>query len=445
MLKTLDSAPPAESAAESVIIYDIAVLVNAVYQLKIEPTQAGYIPKRIVNKLRPQLKGQSRFTYEGTDNYTDMLFDLLINMRILQVTKPPFSDMKPSIEPDSQLASWSRLDIVEQMKHLLKEWSHNKQITDVVKAEFDPWDSYSYFYDLEVRKGRQALLDQLRTCVPGKWYRVDSLVEELWEKNPEAMRRGSLSKKQVRNDKDARKKWMKSDAQFYIGMLDSSLRDLGMVAVGYEVAPTEGTYRNPDTFMLSELAATVLSTDGQNTKVSKQTNNEKGSQGFLIVQPSFELLLLQPHLPTLYGVLPFAQVNQIGVASRLTLTKASLLRGMAAGYNIERIIQVLEEHSHKELPQNVVYTLRDWARQYKETRISQVLLLEVSSEEAIAQLSASTKFQDFGIRLLTPGVLAVNGDTDLRELRNALEKEGIAPHLVGNFSSRSNSSSRDYY
>src|SRR5437879_7297272 len=265
------------------------------------------------------------------------------------------------------------------MKHLLEESRHNKQITDVVKVEFDPWASYSYFYDLEVRKGRQALLDQLRTCVPGKWYRVDSLVEELWEKNPEAMRCGSLSKKQVRNDKDARKKWMKSDAQFYIGMLDSSLRDLGIVAVGYEVAPTEGTYRNPDTFMLSELAATLFSTHEDNTQTSKQTNNEKGSQRSLIVQPSFELLLLQPHLPTLYSVLPFAQVNQIGVASRLTLTKASLLRGMAAGYNIERIVQVLEEHSHKELPQNVVYTLRDWARQYKETRISQVLLLEVSS------------------------------------------------------------------
>ncbi len=226
-------------------------------------------------------------------------------------------------------------------------------------------------------------------------------------------------------------------------MLDSTLRDLGLVAVGYETAPTQGQYHNPIMFMLSELTATLFSTGGQNTQVSEHTNNEKGSQRFLIVQPSFELLLLQPHLPTLYGMLPFVQVNQIGVASRLTLTRTSLLRGMAAGYNIEQIIQVLEEHSQKELPQNVVYTLRDWARQYKETRVSQVLLLEVSSEDIIAQLCASPKFQGFGIRLLAPFMLAVNGDIDLRELRNALEKEGIAPHLVGNFSSRS--SSRSYY
>jgi len=440
MLEILDSAPPTEHAAEPVIIYDIAVIINAVYQQKIEPTQAGHIPKRIVNKLRPQLKGEPRFTHDGSDSYTDMVFDLLINMRILQVSKPPFSDMKPCLELGPQIVAWSRLDVAEQMEHLLKEWTHNEQITDVVGAKFDPLDSYSYYYSIDVHKGRQALLDQLRACVPGKWYKVDALVEELWENNPGAMRRPALSKAQ--KGKDGRLKWMRSDAEIYIGMLDSTLRDLGLVAVGYETAPTQGQYHNPSMFMLSELTATLFSTDGQNTQASEQTNNEKGSQRFLIVQPSFELLLLQPHLPTLYGILPFTQVNQIGVASRLTLTRASLLRGMAAGYNIEQIIQVLEEHSQKELPQNVVYTLRDWARQYKETRVSQVLLLEVSSEEIIAQLCASPKFQGFGIRLLAPFMLAVNGDTDLRELRNALEKEGIAPHLVGNFSSRS--SSRSY-
>ncbi len=188
MLEILDSAPPTEHAAEPVIIYDIAVIINAVYQQKIEPTQAGHIPKRIVNKLRPQLKGVPRFTYDGSDSYTDMVFDLLINMRILQVSKPPFSDMKPCLEPGPQIVAWSRLDITEQMEHLLKEWTHNEQITDVVGVKFDPLDSYSYYYSIDVRKGRQALLDQLRACVPGKWYRVDALVEELWENNPGAMR-----------------------------------------------------------------------------------------------------------------------------------------------------------------------------------------------------------------------------------------------------------------
>lgn len=443
MLETVNLVPPTEFAAEPAMIYDMVVLVNAVYQQKIEPTQAGHIPKRIVNKLRPQLKGQPHYTYDGNDKYTDMIFDLLVDMRILQLTKPPFSDMKPYLEPGPQLVAWSRLDLVEQVKQILKEWTHNRKITDLVGADFDPWDSYSYYYTMEVRKGRQPLLNQLRICEPSKWYRIDSLLEELWEKEAGAMRHVSSSKKSKRGDSEARLNWMKSDGQVYIGMLDSTLRDLGLVALGYEVAPTEEEHPNPTTFMLSEIAATLFSTHEQNTQASEQSNHEqRGNQRYLIVQPSFELLLLQPHLPTLYSVLPFAQVNQIGVASRLTLKRASLLRGMAAGYNIEQIIQILEECSQKELPQNVIYTLRDWARQYKETRVSQVLLLEVSSEDIIAQLCASSKLQGFGIRQLAPSMLAVNGDTDLRELRNTLEKEGIAPHLAGNFSSRS--SNRSY-
>lgn len=445
MLETLNSAPPIQFAAEPAMIYDMAVLVNAVYQQKIEPTQAGHIPKRIVNKLRPQLKGQPHYTYDGNDKYTDMIFDLLVDMHILQLTKPPFSDMKPCLEPGPQLVAWSHLDLTEQVKQILNEWTHNRKITDLVGADFDPWDSYSYYYTMEVRKGRQPLLNHLGTCELGKWYTIDSLLEELWEKEAGAMRHVSSSKKSRRGDSDARQKWMKSDGQIYIGMLDSTMRDLGLVALGYEVAPTEEEHPNPTTFMLSEIAATLFSTQEHNTQTSEYSNNgQTGNQRCLIVQPNFELLLLQPHLPTLYSVLPFTQVNQIGVASRLTLTRASLLRGMAAGYNIEQIIQALEERSQKELPQNVTYTLRDWARQYKETRVSQVLLLEVSSEDMIAQLSASPKLQSFGIRQLAPFMLAVNGDTDLRELRNVLEKAGIAPHLVGNFSSRS-SNNRSYY
>lgn len=445
MLEILNSAPPMEIAAEPAIIYDMAVLVNAVYQQKIEPTQAGHIPKRIVNKLRPQLKGQPHYTYDGNDKYIDMIFELLVEMHILQLTKPPFSDMKPCLESGPQLMAWSRLDLTEQVERVLKEWTHNsRKITDLVGAEFDPWDSYSYYYTMEVRKGRQPLLNHLRTCEPGKWYSIDALLEVLWEKEAGAMRHGSSSKKSRRGDSDARQKWMKSDGQVYIGMLDSTLRDLGLVALGYEVAPTEEEHANPTTFMLSEIAASLFSSQGEKTQNSEESNNDQTSnQRYLIVQPSFELLLLQPHLPTLYSMLPFAQINQIGLASRLTLTRASLLRGMAAGYNIEQIVQTLGECSQKDLPQNVLYTLRDWAKQYKETRVSQVLLLEVSSENMIAQLCASPKLQGFGIRQLAPFMLAVNGDTDLRELRNTLEKEGIAPHLVGNFSSRS--SNRSYY
>src|SRR5207244_12073883 len=116
---------------------------------------------------------------------------------------------------------------------------------------------------------------------------------------------------------------------------------------------------------------------------------------------------------------------------RLTLTRASVLRGMEAGNDIEQILRILEERSQKEIPQNVAYTLRDWVKLYKDVRISQVLLLEVSSEAVADELCSSPKLQTFNLRKLTPRVLVVSNEVNLQELKRALEKEGIIVRVRG--------------
>jgi hypothetical protein len=149
----------------------------------------------------------------------------------------------------------------------------------------------------------------------------------------------------------------------------------------------------------------------------------------LVVQPSFEVLLLHPDMPTLYSLLPFAQLNQVEVVSRFTLTRTSVLRGLRTGMTVEHMLKVLQEHSQKELAQNVEYTLRDWARLYKGARLSQVVLLEVSSEALADEICASSKLQSFELRRLGPCAIAAHGDVN--SLRRTLDKEGIAVNVSG--------------
>ena len=163
--------------------------------------------------------------------------------------------------------------------------------------------------------------------------------------------------------------WYKLDGQIILGMLSSTLHELGMITLGYQrpQVPEDDEPVNPDAFMLTDLAAAVLQTKGETTKTAIPTNERS-----LIVQPSFELLRRQPDLQTVYSLLPFALINQVGIVSRLTLTRLSVLRGLEAGRNIGQIIKILEDHSQQELPQNVVYTLRYiWTKSYKEVTISQ--------------------------------------------------------------------------
>src|SRR5260370_42646681 len=169
--------------------------------------------------------------------------------------------------------------------------------------------------------------------------------------------------------------------------------------------------------MLTDLGAMVLLPDAKPAPTTEQNGNRT-----LVVQPSFELLLLQPDLSTLYSLLPFAQVNQVGVVSRLTLTRESILRGVAAGSTAERILPLLEHRSQKGVPQNLASTLNDWARLYKGTTISQVVLLEVTSEAVANEICNAPKLQAFGLRRLGACVIGALQGVFLEEMLRALYK-----------------------
>jgi hypothetical protein len=238
-----------------------------------------------------------------------------------------------------------------------------------------------------------------------------------------------------RNAREVRSKWSVCDGEIITGALASSLHELGIVSLGYSQPDALESQQplNPDAFMLTKFGARILALAAKHSaprvsEASMMTDDKRS----LVVQPNFELLLLHPHISTLYSLLPFAQIHSVGLVSRLTLTRNSVLRGMGAGKSIEQILQFLEEHSQKGVPQNVDYTLRDWTRLYKEARISQVFLIEVTSESLANEICMSPKLQELGLRRLGPSAIAARSDIGLQELRRALDKEGFVVRITGN-------------
>jgi len=185
--------------------------------------------------------------------------------------------------------------------------------------------------------------------------------------------------------------------------------------------------RNPDAFLFTELAAQAM----WDKNTARLEGSENGRARTLIVQPNFELLLLQPDYPTLYQLLPFVKVEQIEMVSRLTLTQESVRRGVEAGFGVEHVLKTLRACSQKELPQNVLYTLQDWGRLYKDATISQTILIEVSSETVADEICASSKLRSLELRRLGPRAIAVGGQVSLQVLRTTLEKDGIILHIQG--------------
>ena len=134
----------------------------------------------------------------------------------------------------------------------------------------------------------------------------------------------------------------------------------------------------------------------------------------------------------------------VGAAARHAVTlpralryAADAFRLCAAGKRVEQIRGALEEHSQKELPQNVLYTLNDWVKNYKEARISQVLLFEVSSEAIAQELCNTPQIKELGLRQIAPCTLVLSSDVNLQQLKRTLEKQGVTVHLSRNIITRS--------
>src|SRR5579859_2436038 len=437
-LVILNEPPAVAQPADTAILYDLATLVGMIYQQPIEPTQSGPMHKRIANKIRPLMHGKNRSRYTDEDLYLAMLLQIARELRIVQLSHPPVEEIKPSYKPGPALEQWAQLDAAHQSQLLLQQWTTRHHWLDIYGADFQLWSPYSY--DWGGMEGRAIVLKHLSQCTPGRWYTLGSFLQHIWEEDPFAMRPLKPYARTVdrRKTREAHTNWLGSEGEAYIGMLASTLSELGIVSVGQR-HPTrgpqgnglseDGEYHNPDVFMLTELGAAALdsspATQISNSATETSTQEQGHKSRSLVVQPNFELLLLQPDFPTLYSLLPFAQINQIGLVSRLTLTRASLLRGLEAGLRVEQIVQALETHSQKELPQNVTYSLNDWAKNYQEARISQVFLFEVSSEAAATRLCSLSKLKAAGIRQIAPCMLIVDGDINLQEIKRLLDKEGI--------------------
>lgn len=435
VLEPISETPSKIREGDARIQYDVAVIIGASYQQSLEPTKAGYIPKRVAAKIQPLLHGFPRYAYNNEDEYMEMLFTIAQELSLLQLSTPALQDMKEHYEPGKGLSSWSKSSLVKQTRLLLEQWKKSYRWYDLIDMDI-PHDPYSW----SPRVARELLPTFLKRCTPGKWYQIASLLEVIWHEEPLALRKSSFSytydynninyfgsgqQRKQRQPTGAveRAKWMSTDAKVYLGSLASSLFELGIVALGYDQQAVEGDdFAIPTTFMLTELGAAVLN-EAASTELTMLDEQKS-----LVVQPSFELLLLAPNMPALYSVLPFAQVNQIERVSRLTLTRNSLLRGMYSGLSVEHMLSTLAQHSQKEVPQNVEYTIRDWTRQYKGLRLSQITLLEVSDEALAEELCTSSKFKSFEMRRLGPLAVAASGD--INTLRHALDKEGINVNII---------------
>ncbi len=414
------------TGGEPLILYDLATLVGAVYQQRITVTRQGIVTKRTADQLRPRLHGLPRFDKQQRDIYVDMLYTMAQQLGLINTVSPLYEgEDKPYYQPASELGleKWSRSDVYGQARQFIAEWSKNTKWHDIWGADIQQWDAT----DWNPLAARGLLLKIFSSGVykTERWYPISSLLDLIWTKGPYSLRPAHYRAKSREQSVPIglRQYWDRCEGVVYRGTLASTLSEFGVVSITRSASKSTASVPSllPEFFKLTDFGASTLATEHKST-------TSTAVRRILTVQPTFELILPQFDPPTLYRLLPFAQVNLIEQASRLNMTKQSILRGIEVGIDVDQMIGTLKAASLKALPQNVIRTIQDWAKTYKGAEISEVLHIRVSSEAVADELCSATQLGEYGLEKIAPRRLLAHHMYDSWEFRQVLKRAGIVIH-----------------
>ncbi|MBV9791080.1 MAG: helicase-associated domain-containing protein [Chloroflexi bacterium] len=126
-------------------------------------------------------------------------------------------------------------------------------------------------------------------------------------------------------------------------------------------------------------------------------------RGRLIVQPSYQLLLLPPlDDSSLQRLREFSETVRVAEVAEFKLTQAALFRAVQQGTTVADVIAFLETRSEQPLPQNVHYTLGSWSRVFEQVRVYADAVLVEGAAELLDRLQVDERLAALVIRRLTP-------------------------------------------
>ena len=408
------------------VVFDLATAINATYQRRIDltsTTSAPRVAERCAKQLRPLLL-LGRIEREANEGFTflDLLFRTMETIRVIEREEPPLilSRLTSFYKPGPGLSMWKNRTLVEQTRILLDLWIEGKIWRDLFAADFHQWDITDWHPEL----GRPYLLSLLKECHFQTWYRIDDFLTKVWERDPYHMRPALAERaKDLHPTSILKTCWWKADGAFLRGCLCSTLFELGIVSLGTD-SPVDSQHIpvQATAFQLTSLGMQVLQESPSEVIVDGIELSPS-----LLISATFEVHLLGEDLPTLYELLPWSEVLSLSPqVAHLRFTTTSIQKGIHHGLQLSHLLSFLELRTTHSIPQNVVYSLREWANKFTEIQVTQGVILFASNETTAKHLAHAPTFRGFRLRQVAPQVLIAPFHVNILELRRLLEKEHIA-------------------
>jgi hypothetical protein len=262
---------------------------------------------------------------------------------------------------------------------------------------------------------RKRILQCLAAAIPGTWYETTELAAYLRRVDPFFMRprHEIIRYRGTRAVQDAMESWDQVEGRLIRTILEGPLRWLGVLALPAEAGTP------CDRWSLTPLGAWLLDLGEPSAEIA--------SARPIVVQPTFEITIVAPTARHVHVLNTIADLTHPDVAPRYELTRESIFRALAAGWTVERVEELLETGSGRPLPQNVAYTIREWASKFRTADIRPALLVEFDSAAGLDEWLPTADAAVIGARRIAPTLLELPVDTSPRQIERLLREHGVRP------------------
>jgi len=147
----------------------------------------------------------------------------------------------------------------------------------------------------------------------------------------------------------------------------------------------------------------------------------------LIINPDFEVILFKDgdNYDLITRMDRFAERTKTDNAYHYKITAKTIEKAVAEGMTVADILTLLSENSRVGLPQNVIYSIREWAEKVKFVRLRETMLLRGRNKEVIDRILQSGSLKEIVMERIAPAVLLIRNGTERKKLAAQLETMGI--------------------
>jgi hypothetical protein len=320
------------------------------------------------------------------------------------------------LRPTGAALDWMRQPPTERTRRLLEGW--------VASA----WDELASFLGIKVQRGysrdlpatKRAILRLLGQVPADQWIALDDFAAAVKALEPDFARPdgrydtwGLLN--YARQPLDGFERWDEVEGQQLRVIVTGTLHWLGLTDLGI-------SGKEIVSFRVNPLGAALLASGPAPAEAPAEA---------LIVQPNFEVVA--PALATPYARFQIGRIaarNPGGDDTEIyTLTRKSIQNALERGISLDDMLRFMYEQSERELPQNVVATLREWAGQHGQVRLRRGVLLEAEQAALLEQIRRDKRVKLPRVERLTEIAWLIR-EADSAALADRLRKAGYG--LAGN-------------